>query len=118
MFKHMGSVCCGSFFLALIGFIKLVYTLFAPDADKQHTGAAYYIRKCCDCLCWLCIGKLFDILNAGAYTWINIAGDSYCTSAWKAAGLRISNPAASGVLFVLGVVLSALSRYFLFSSEE
>ena len=34
MFKHMGSVCCGSFFLALIGFIKLIYTLFAPDADK------------------------------------------------------------------------------------
>ena len=32
--KHMGSVCVGSFLLALLGFIKLVYTLLAPDPDK------------------------------------------------------------------------------------
>jgi hypothetical protein len=29
--KHMGSVCVGSFLVALVGFIKLVYTMLAPD---------------------------------------------------------------------------------------
>lgn len=76
----MGSVCKGSFFMALVGFIKFMYELLAPDEKKNHEGAALYIRKCCDCLCWLCIGKLFDWFNAGAYTYINVTGDSYCTS--------------------------------------
>jgi len=108
--KHVGSVCAGSFLLALIGFIKLLYTLLAPDPDQNHTGAVYYIRKCCDCLCWFCIGKLFDLLNSGAYTWINMAGDSYCTSVWDAAALRLKNPAASGVLYVLQIVNMLLCR--------
>lgn len=116
--KHLGSVCMGSFILALIGFIKLVYTLLAPDPAKEHTGAALYLKKCCECLCCLCIGKLFDWLNAGAYTWVNMSGDSYCTSAIDAALLRLKNPAASGVLFVLGMVLLILVRSFRFLFEE
>ena len=102
--KHMGSVCAGSFLLALIGFIKLVYTLLAPDPDKEHTGCVATYRKCCDCLCCLCIGKLFDWLNTGAYTWINMAGDTYCDSAFNALAIRMKNAAASGVLYVLSIV--------------
>ena len=109
----MGSVCKGSFLLALIGFIKLVYTLLAPDPDKQHTGFAYYLRKCCDCLCWLCIGKLFDWINAGAYTIVNVTADPYCTSAWDSISLRLQHPASTGVLFVLGIVINNLYRFFL-----
>ena len=102
--KHMGSVCAGSFLLALIGFIKLVYTLLAPDPKQEHTGCVSCWHKFCDCLCCLCIGKLFDWLNTGAYTWINMAGDSYCHSAFEALALRIKNAAASGVLYVLSIV--------------
>ena len=35
-FKHMGSVCKGSFFMALVGFIKFLYELLAPDEKTNH----------------------------------------------------------------------------------
>ena len=89
----------------------MVYTLLAPDPDKEHTGCVYYFRKCCDCLCCLCIGKLFDWLNTGAYTWINMAGDPYCHSAIEAFALRLKNAAASGVLYVLSIVNIDLCRF-------
>jgi hypothetical protein len=57
--------------------------------------------------------KLFDWLNCGAYTVVNIAGDSYCDSAFKAAALRINNFAASAILTVLSTVLFVLFRYLL-----
>lgn len=108
--KHMGSVAAGSFLLALIGFIKLVYTLLAPNPGKEHTGAAACWQKFCACICCLCVGKLFDWLNTGAYTWINMAGDTYCTSALDALALRLHNAAASGILYVLSIVYAVLIR--------
>lgn len=104
----MGSVCHGSFWLALIGFIKFMYTMLAPDDNEDHTSCVSCWKKFCDCLCCLCIGKLFDWLNAGAYTWINMTGDSYCSSAIDAATLRASNLAASSVIAILEVVFMIL----------
>lgn len=47
------------------------------------------IRKCCNCFCYLCVAYLFNWFNNGAYTYIHLAGDSYCTSACEVASLRI-----------------------------
>ncbi len=110
----MGSVAMGSFFLALIGFIKFMYTMLAPDENTEHTGFFYYLRKCCDCLCCLCIGAIFEWFNAGAYTWINMAGDSYCTSGINSFSLRAKHLASTSVMAILEVVLSYLCRSFRF----
>ena len=110
----MGSVAMGSFFMALIGFMKFLYELLAPDSSKEHTGPALYLRKCCDCLCCLCIGKLFDWFNAGAYTWINMTGDSYCASGINSVTLRAKHLASTSVLAILQVVIFKLFRCFLF----
>lgn len=105
----MGSVCCGSFFVALIGFIKIMYELLAPEGTEQ-SGLLANLKKFCDCLCCLCISFLFNWLNSGAYTWINMAGDSYCTSAINAASLRAKNLASSAAMALLGIVLVLLLR--------
>ena len=88
--------------------IKFIYVLLAPDEKKEHTGFLYYLRKCCDCCCFFCIGKIFDWFNAGAYTWINIAGDSYCSSGIDSASLRASHIASTGILALLQVVTLSL----------
>lgn len=96
--------------MALVGLIKFLYTLLAPDADKEHTGATYYLRKCCDCLCCICIGSLFNWFNAGAYTWINMTGDSYCTAGMNSVALRAKHLASTTVLAILQVIFSILVR--------
>lgn len=101
--KHMGSVCKGSFFFALVGFIKVMYTLLAPEENKEHTGFAYYLRKACDCLCCICM-KIFEWFTIGAYTWINMAGDPYCTAGQKSAALRLNSLASSTAMAIIGFV--------------
>lgn len=32
---HMGSVCVGSFLVALFGFLKIIYNLITPDANTK-----------------------------------------------------------------------------------
>lgn len=57
--------------------------------------------------------KLFDWINGGAYTVINIMGDDYCDSALKATSIRLNNLASSSILVVLQAVRSiVILRFF------
>ncbi len=107
--KHMGSVAIGAFFKALIGFIKFMYEVLTPEDAKDENSWSAKFKKCCDCFCCLCL-KLFDWLNCGAYTVVNIVGDSYCDSAMLSASLRINNLASSAILLSLQTVRYSLFR--------
>ena len=100
----MGSVCFGAFFKALIGFLKFMYEMLTPEEAKDQNSIWYKYKKCCDCIFCICM-KLFDWLNMGAYTVVNVVGDSYCDSALKATSLRINNLASSAILTVLQTVI-------------
>lgn len=80
-----------------------MYTLLAPSEDEEHQGFWKYLRKCCDCLCCLCM-KIFEWFTVGAYTWINMAGDSYCTAGLNSSSLRLKNLAASTAMAILSAV--------------
>ncbi len=69
----------GSFFIALIGIIKLIYDLLAPEKKDGMSGPVALLRGCCDVVCCLCM-RLFEWFNAGAFTLVNYTGKSYCTS--------------------------------------
>jgi hypothetical protein len=104
--KHMGSVCLGSFFMALLGLIKFIYELLTPEQEEGATGCLAGYKKFCDCICCLCTGFLFKWFNSGAYTGVNLTGDSYCTSAGTSFSLKLSNLATSSVVAIIQVVLS------------
>lgn len=36
---------------------------------------------------------------------IHLTGDSYCTSAWEAISLKLKEPASSGAVALMGVVI-------------
>jgi hypothetical protein len=105
--------------MALIGFIKFMYELLTPEDPKDSTSCIASYKKCCDCVCCLCVSYLFQWFNAGAFTVINVVGDPYCDSAFKAFTIRLSNLATTAVLMILQVVtiLSFRSLRFLFGLE-
>lgn len=49
---------------------------------------------------------MFNWFNNGAYTYIHLAGDSYCTSAWEVLSLRIQQPLATGIVTFLEAVIN------------
>ena len=64
------------------------------------------VKKFCDCCCYLCINWLFNILNNGAYTFIHLSGDAYCTSALEVLAIRIKDLVITGVVTILSVVIT------------
>lgn len=64
----------GSFFTALLGFIKFLYELLTPEVEKDATGCLAGYKKFCDCICCLCSSYLFQAFNSGALTGVNLTG--------------------------------------------
>lgn len=105
---HIGSVAMGSFFMALFGFIRFMYELLSPEDDGDGVGCKASWKKFCDCCCWLCVSYIFNCFNSGAYTYIHLAGDSYCTSAWEVVALRLKEPVSTAVIAFMSIVLIVL----------
>lgn len=62
-------------------------------------------RKVWDCCCYLCVNWLFNCVNSGAYTFIHLSGDPYCTSALEVLAVRIKDIVLTGVVTILSVVI-------------
>ena len=78
---HLGSVCMGSFLMALFGFFKFLNEMLAPKEEESQQGIMRTCRKIWDCCCFICVNWLFNCVNSGAYTFIHLSGDPYCSSA-------------------------------------
>lgn len=81
---HAGSLALGSFIIALIQFIRVVFAVLAEQAEKASgdNAAVKIIIKIGEC-CLKCIEKVTDYINTMAYGYIAVSGDSFCTSAWN-----------------------------------
>jgi len=74
----------GSFIVALVQFIRIVFMTLAEQAKKASgkNPAVRLIICCADC-CLACIEKICDYINQAAYAYMAVAGDGFCTSAWN-----------------------------------
>lgn len=106
--KHIGSVVLGAFFMALLGLIKFIYELVTPEQKEGEKGLLASYKKCCDCICCLCTSYLFKWFNNGAYSVINLKGDSYCTAAGRAFTVRINSIATSSIVAIVQTVIILL----------
>ena len=94
----------GSFFMALFGFIRFMYELLTPEDKGEQEGCMANWKKFCNCCCFLCIKFIFDCFNTGAYTFIHLAGENYCTSAWEIVSYKIKEPVCTAVVSFMSVV--------------
>lgn len=109
--KHIGSVVLGAFFMALLGLLKFLYEIVTPEQKEGEKGFLASYKKCCDCICCLCTSYLFKWFNSGAYTVINLVGDSYCTAAGRAFTVRINSIATSSVVAIVQAVNLPIFSY-------
>jgi hypothetical protein len=82
--SHAGSLAFGSFIVALVQFIRIVFMTLAEQAKKSSgdNPAVKLIICCADC-CLACIEKICDYINAAAFAYMAVSGDSFCVAAWN-----------------------------------
>jgi len=89
---HAGSLAFGSFIIALIQFIRIVFMYVAEQAKKQSGDnvAVRVIVGCAECLL-RCLEKVCDYINKSAYAYMAVSGDSFCSSAWNGFLLNVKH---------------------------
>jgi len=82
--SHAGSLAFGSFIVALVQFIRIIFMTLAEHAKKAsgNNPAVKCIICCADC-CLACIEKVCDYINAAAFAYMAVSGDGFCTAAWN-----------------------------------
>lgn len=108
-FKHFGSLALGSFIIAVIEFIRIVFYYIAERAIEAsgENPLVKCIVRCAECLL-KCIEKIVDYINTCAYAYMAVSGENFCTSAWNGFLLNMTyglefawaNSLAGGFIFL------------------
>jgi len=92
--SHAGSLAIGSFIIAVIRFIRIVFMYLARQAEQQSgdNPVVKGIVRCAECIL-ACIEKICNYINESAYAYQACAGGSFCSSAWNAFLLQVKHMA-------------------------
>jgi hypothetical protein len=84
-FSHAGSLAIGSFIIAVIRFIRIVFMFLAKQIEKQSgdNPVVKGIVKCAECVL-ACIEKICNYINESAFAYQACSGENFCSSAWNA----------------------------------
>jgi hypothetical protein len=90
--NHAGSIAMGSFIIALIQFIEIVFMYFAKKAE-QASGDNQVIKMivCVGACILKCIEKIVDYINSAAFAYIAVSGDNFLSGAWNGFLLNIKH---------------------------
>lgn len=83
--NHMGSLAFGSFIIAVIRFIRIVF-IYAAQKFAKASGenvVAKTIVKVGMCVLG-CLEKICDYINSSAFAYIAVSGKGFCHSALSA----------------------------------
>merc|ERR1719506_3677220 len=111
MWYHTGTAAVGSFFVALLQFIRLIVRFIVHRMKKLSKDSkiikyvGYYVEYCL----WY-LQKTIEWLNRNAYIMTAIEGTSFCNSAWNALALMVKNVASVATVNIVGDIMLVLGK--------
>lgn len=120
--NHMGSIAFGSFIIAVVRFIKIVF-LYAAQKFAKASGENVIAKTVVKVgMCVLsCIERVCDYINSSAYAYIAVSGKGFCHSALSAFLLQLkhltkfafANLIAKVFIFIGKIAITAANCYSL-----
>ncbi|XP_025829941.1 choline transporter-like protein 1 [Agrilus planipennis] len=87
---HIGSVCFGSFVIALVQLLRIILSLVQRFVKKYNNSCANCVLKCCQC-CLYIFEKIIKYISRNAYIEIAIRGYPFCKAGQVAFKILTSN---------------------------
>ena len=108
---HSGSAALGSFFVALLQFIRIVTRFVVHRLKKLNKDSKIikYVGYYVECCLWY-LQKCIEWFNRNAYIMTAIEGTSFCTSAWNALALIVKNITTIATVSILGDIMLFLGK--------
>jgi choline transporter-like protein 2/4/5 len=108
---HSGTAAVGSFFVAILQFIRVIVRFVVHRMKKLGKDSkvmkyiGYYVEYCL----WY-LQKCIEWLNRNAYIMTAIEGTSFCSSAWNSLSLMVKNVASVAAVSVVGDIMLFLGK--------
>jgi len=112
-FYHFGSLCVGSFIIAVVQFIKWCLYYLEKQSKAQKNRVMELVFKVLGCFV-ACFERCLEFLSKNAYIQIAITGNGFCISAKNAFFLILRNMPSFGLLVVLGGLISQIGVFCIF----
>lgn len=74
---HLGTLACGSFFVAVFGVIQAILAFFERQASAQGNALGRIIACCVGC-CVSCFKCILELVNKNAYIDVAMNSSTYC----------------------------------------
>ena len=110
---NLGSILFGSFLIAVVWFIRIVFEYIAAklksDGEDPLAQAAQCIANCVRC-CLACCNKFIKYINETAYCQIALTGQNFCTSAIEGCLLSLKHVATFSFARGIGGIFNLLGK--------
>jgi len=115
---HLGSIALGSFLIALVELVRILFEYYAKKLEKANQGnqVVACLLKCTR-YCLDCFERVIRFLTENAYIMIAITGKNFCMSAKRAFGLVFTNSMRFGAVslmsktfYILGVAIISVGN--------
>ena len=113
---HMGSLAFGSFLLAIVWIIRMI---FEYVGEKMHeaigeNGCTKCVFSCVRC-CLDCFDRFVRYINRNAYIYMALSGEGFCSSALNSFILILKNHAKFAFVDGIADMFMFLAKFFISS---
>ena len=111
---HLGSLAFGSFILAVVWLIRIIFEYVAAQLKKAegNNPAGMFIKCmvcCCRC-CLSCVNRFIKFLSENAYVQILLTNENFCPAALNAFLLILKNAATFALTEAAGTIIITLGK--------
>lgn len=112
---HLGSLSLGSFILAIVWTVRIIFEFVAHQAEKYKATETTIIKWAISCMrcCLDCFERFIRFLNRQAYIQIALTGKNFCESARDAFFLMLRNTARFSIVAGLGELFILIGKAFI-----
>lgn len=108
---HLGSLAFGSFLIAVVTMLKVIFEYYANKVEKMNgdNPAVKMLLCIARCVIW-CLDCCVKFISENAYIQVAINGVNFCTGAKNGFFLIIGNPGMYAAMNIAGWIMTAIGK--------
>jgi solute carrier family 44 (choline transporter-like protein), member 2/4/5 len=111
---HLGSIAFGSFLIALVQFIRIIFEFYKKQIEKANKeNPIIKVVLWCTSYLLMCLERFIKFISKNAYIQIAITSKNFCMAAWNAFILILKNALRFGTANSIGFIFNVLGVAFI-----
>ena len=109
---HFGTLAFGSFLVALVTFLRIIFEIFCKKFEEagEKAGPIWKIVASCVRCCLWCLECCVKVITENAYVHCAINGTNFCTSAHSAFYTAVRYPGLFAAANIVGWIMSFIGK--------